>query len=323
MQLVLGAGWSHRDRGRSKGGGAAHDPTHPTFPSSPLDQPPTQHFSPPFGHHLHTQLYVGPMLVLGDGVLTLVPSSFSTLLPFLPPRPFPLFLPSPPFNLSSATPVGSHCPHHHPNSKVHHQPIACPKAGSFSSLSKEGGNASSKKPKLTFLFLPFPSLPPSSRLPPPPPPRPLFPPPAIIYQFVIDVIHPGRANVSRKELGEKLAAMYKAQSPERVSCFGFRTAFGGGRSTGFALIYDDEASQKKFEPRHRLVRVSSLSCRAFWEGRNETRTKLTVCCSCRVAFPCYSLVLPRRSRRPRGSSGRRGRTGRRRSEELPRPRPET
>ena len=48
--------------------------------------------------------------------------------------------------------------------------------------------------------------------------------------------------------------MYKAQSPERVSCFGFRTAFGGGRSTGFALIYDDEASQKKFEPRHRLVR---------------------------------------------------------------------
>ncbi|KAL7415765.1 ribosomal protein S24e-domain-containing protein [Mrakia frigida] len=73
-------------------------------------------------------------------------------------------------------------------------------------------------------------------------------------QFVIDVIHPGRANVSRKELGEKLAAMYKAQSPDRVSCFGFRTAFGGGRSTGFALIYDDEASQKKFEPRHRLVR---------------------------------------------------------------------
>jgi small subunit ribosomal protein S24e len=73
-------------------------------------------------------------------------------------------------------------------------------------------------------------------------------------QFVLDVLHPNRANVSRAELSEKLAAMYKADAA-RVVCFGFKTVFGGGRSTGFALIYDDEASQKKFEPRHRLVRV--------------------------------------------------------------------
>lgn len=48
--------------------------------------------------------------------------------------------------------------------------------------------------------------------------------------------------------------MYKTDKA-RVVTFGLRTHFGGGRSTGFALIYDDEASQKKFEPRHRLVRV--------------------------------------------------------------------
>lgn len=48
--------------------------------------------------------------------------------------------------------------------------------------------------------------------------------------------------------------MYKADK-NRVVTFGLKTVFGGGRSTGFALIYDDEASQKKFEPRHRLVRV--------------------------------------------------------------------
>lgn len=47
--------------------------------------------------------------------------------------------------------------------------------------------------------------------------------------------------------------MYKTEK-SRVVCFGFRTQFGGGRSTGFALIYDDEASQKRFEPKHRLVR---------------------------------------------------------------------
>ena len=48
--------------------------------------------------------------------------------------------------------------------------------------------------------------------------------------------------------------MYKTDK-KRVVTFGFRTAFGGGRSTGFALIYDDEESQKKFEPKYRLVRV--------------------------------------------------------------------
>ena len=73
-------------------------------------------------------------------------------------------------------------------------------------------------------------------------------------QFVVDVLHPSRANVSKEELSEKLASLYKTDK-QRVVTFGFRTAFGGGRSTGFALIYDDETSQKRFEPRYRLVRV--------------------------------------------------------------------
>ncbi|KAF7339460.1 40S ribosomal protein S24 [Mycena sanguinolenta] len=72
-------------------------------------------------------------------------------------------------------------------------------------------------------------------------------------QFVIEVLHPSRPTVSKAELSEKLAAMYKTDK-SRVVTFGFRTQFGGGRSTGFALIYDDEASQKKFEPKYRLVR---------------------------------------------------------------------
>jgi len=72
-------------------------------------------------------------------------------------------------------------------------------------------------------------------------------------QFVIDVLHPGRPNVPRSELAEKLAALYKTDKA-RVVTFGFKTQFGGGRSSGFALIYDDEGSQKKFEPRYRLVR---------------------------------------------------------------------
>jgi len=46
-----------------------------------------------------------------------------------------------------------------------------------------------------------------------------------------------------------------------VVCFGFRTQYGGGKSTGFALIYDSMDYLKKNEPRHRLARVSaSLDC---------------------------------------------------------------
>ncbi len=37
--------------------------------------------------------------------------------------------------------------------------------------------------------------------------------------------------------------------------FGFRTQYGGGKSTGFALIYDSAAQLKQFEPHYRLVRI--------------------------------------------------------------------
>lgn len=37
--------------------------------------------------------------------------------------------------------------------------------------------------------------------------------------------------------------------------FGLRTQYGGGKSTGFALIYDSVEAMKKFEPHYRLVRV--------------------------------------------------------------------
>ncbi|KAJ3278059.1 ribosomal 40S subunit protein S24B, partial [Borealophlyctis nickersoniae] len=72
-------------------------------------------------------------------------------------------------------------------------------------------------------------------------------------QMVVDVIHPGRANVSKKELREKLAKVYKTED-ENIFVFGFQTQFGGGKSTGFGLIYDSLDAAKKFEPKHRLVR---------------------------------------------------------------------
>lgn len=83
-------------------------------------------------------------------------------------------------------------------------------------------------------------------------------------QMVCDVLHPGLASVSKKDIREKLAAMYKV-TPDVVFVFGFRTNFGGGKSTGFALIYDTLDFAKKFEPKYRLAR------HGLYEKQKQTR----------------------------------------------------
>lgn len=69
-----------------------------------------------------------------------------------------------------------------------------------------------------------------------------------------DILHPNRANIAKDELREKLAGLYKA-TKDQVSVFGLRTQFGGGKTTGFGLVYDSPEAMKKFEPQYRLVRV--------------------------------------------------------------------
>jgi len=73
-------------------------------------------------------------------------------------------------------------------------------------------------------------------------------------QFVLEVIHPGRANVSMAELKERLAKVYVVRDPNTIFVFKIRTHFGGGKSTGFGLIYDNLEAAKKFEPKYRLIR---------------------------------------------------------------------
>ena len=74
-------------------------------------------------------------------------------------------------------------------------------------------------------------------------------------QCVVDVIHPNRANVSKADCAAQIAKLLKVQDPTCIFLFGFRTAFGGGKSTGFGLIYDSIDEAQKFEPRYRLVRA--------------------------------------------------------------------
>lgn len=60
----------------------------------------------------------------------------------------------------------------------------------------------------------------------------------------------------KAELKEKLATMYNVKDTNTVFVFQFKTHFGGGKSTGFGLIYDSVESAKKYEPKYRLIRVS-------------------------------------------------------------------
>ncbi|XP_039323536.1 small ribosomal subunit protein eS24-like [Saimiri boliviensis] len=71
-------------------------------------------------------------------------------------------------------------------------------------------------------------------------------------QMVI-VLYSGKATVPKTEIWEKLAKMYKT-TPDVIFVFGFRTHFGGGKTTGFGMIYNSLDYAKKNGPKHRLVR---------------------------------------------------------------------
>merc|ERR1712189_43127 len=72
-------------------------------------------------------------------------------------------------------------------------------------------------------------------------------------QMVVDVLHPGRATVPKTEIRDQLAKMYKTTA-DAIFAFGFHTLFGGNKTIGFALIYYNMDSAKKYEPKYRLAR---------------------------------------------------------------------
>merc|ERR1712013_392419 len=73
-------------------------------------------------------------------------------------------------------------------------------------------------------------------------------------QMVADIIHPARAGISKNDVRKQLATMYKCEE-DVVSTFGFRAQFGCGKTTGFALVYDNTDALRKFEPIYRQKRL--------------------------------------------------------------------
>ena len=71
------------------------------------------------------------------------------------------------------------------------------------------------------------------------------------------MLHPGRANVSKDELETRLAEKFKVKKG-CCAAYGLKTKFGGGKSTGFALVYDNEDIRKKYDSVPRLRKVRSV-----------------------------------------------------------------
>merc|ERR1711924_441689 len=92
-------------------------------------------------------------------------------------------------------------------------------------------------------------------------------------QMIVDIIHPDSATPKKTEVRDALAKNYKTQA-DHIIAFGFKTVFGGGKTSGFALIYDSVEAAKKNEPRFRLV-MDSLT-RLKRNPENKERNSETV-----------------------------------------------
>jgi len=72
----------------------------------------------------------------------------------------------------------------------------------------------------------------------------------------IDLIHPDMANVAKADIKAKLGKTLKVKE-ECISIFGMKTKFGGGSSSGFALIYESADARRKYDSKPSLRRVSN------------------------------------------------------------------
>lgn len=69
------------------------------------------------------------------------------------------------------------------------------------------------------------------------------------------MIHPSMANVKKDDIKAKLASKF-GSAKDRITIYGLKTQFGGGRSSGFALIYNSTEDKNKYDSKSALKRVS-------------------------------------------------------------------
>ena len=90
-------------------------------------------------------------------------------------------------------------------------------------------------------------------------------------QMLVDVIHPGLPTISHDEVHKQIATIYKIADPKTIITYGMQTVFGGGRTTGFCLIYDNLDVAMKYEPKYRLAREGL--CKIQKSSRKQRKEK--------------------------------------------------
>merc|ERR1712100_142764 len=97
-------------------------------------------------------------------------------------------------------------------------------------------------------------------------------------QMILDVHHPNLATPDKETLKGMLAEyMSKAKgqkaSKEATVIFGMKPAFGGGKSSCFALVYDNVDAAKRHEPKHRLIQSGHVEKPALNIARKQRKEK--------------------------------------------------
>merc|ERR1712151_578402 len=72
-------------------------------------------------------------------------------------------------------------------------------------------------------------------------------------QMCVDVFHGSVAKIPNESIREYMRSHFKKP---HVSVFGVKKYYGGGRTRGYCVIYDNEESMKKYEPKYRAKRVT-------------------------------------------------------------------
>ena len=70
----------------------------------------------------------------------------------------------------------------------------------------------------------------------------------LLDQFlqVVELIHPEMSGVKKADIRAQMGKKFKV-SEDRISVFGVKPRYGGGRSSGFVSIYDDLDARKKYD----------------------------------------------------------------------------
>jgi small subunit ribosomal protein S24e len=97
-------------------------------------------------------------------------------------------------------------------------------------------------------------------------------------QMILDVHHPNLATPDKETIKGMLAEyLSKAKgmkaSSQATVIFGMKAAFGGGKSSCFALVYDSVDAAKKHEPKHRLMQCGHMDKPTVVVGRKQRKEK--------------------------------------------------